>query len=419
MVISFKSKNIQALITSTMLSGLVSTYGFAATGSEEHNNNLPTATAEEAKIKHWRAPEIERTFWDIPELENAYIDATPTDRKDGIPVGKLGVDGGNKPMIMKLAQEIAGKQHAEVDSMLIAHKGKVVFESYFSRGRIDLSHPQSSTTKSYTALALGRAIQLGYLAMADLDKPLVSFLKGLDPSKFAKGAENITLHQAMTMSSGLQISPEKMDEYQKNSGQYKGIRQVQAFLEDSASIESQTFNYQGANPDMVMHVLDAVVPGSAEDFIKNELFGKLGIVNYDWRTDHTGLPAAGAFSSMTSRNMFKVGTLVMNKGQWDGNQLIPESFINKVTNKNVQLSEEQVLNFYTGDNLVNSGYGYFWWQADMKVGNKRYLSKSAQGGGGVTILFIDELDLLVVVTAHSRQAYLQMIAERVLPAFIQ
>lgn len=419
MVSSYKSNK---LIAGMLISGLVSMLGFAAIAaiaSEPHHAKVPTATVEEAKIKHWRVPEIERTFWDISELENAYIAATPAHLNDGIPVGKLGVDGGNKAMVMKLAEEIADKKHAEVDSMLIAHKGKVLFESYYSRGRIDLSHPQSSTTKSYTALALGRAIQLGYLSMSDLDKPIVSFLEGLDSVKFAKGAENITLHQVLTMSSGLQISSEKIDQYRKNPEMYRGIKQVQAFLEDSGPVDSQMFNYQGANPDMVMQVLDTVVPDTAEEFIRNELFGKMGIVNYDWRNEPGGLPAAGAFSSMTSRNMLKVGTLVMNKGKWNGKQLIPESFISKATNRNVRLSAEQVQNFYSGDKLSNSGYGYFWWQADMKVGDKSYLSNSAQGGGGVTVLFVEELELLVVITAHSRQAYLQMIAERVLPAFIK
>ncbi|MCW8091224.1 serine hydrolase domain-containing protein [Alteromonas sp. ASW11-130] len=410
----FNQFNLKCLLAISVLGS------FAAQGTQETNNQAPTATVEETKIKHWSEPAIKRTFWDIAELEKAFISVAPTNKNDGITVGELGINGANKDMILTLAQEIADKKHSNVDSLLIAHNGDLVFESYFARGRIDLSHPQSSTTKSYTALAIGRAIQLGYLSMKDLHKPVVSFLKGLDESKFDKGVETITLHKLMTMTSGLQISPEKLEEYQKNPEQYNGIKLVQAFFEDSAPVTeaSQTFNYQGANPDVVMQVLDAVVPGSAKDFIENELFDKMGIANYDWRTDKNGLPAAGSFSSITSRDMLKLGSLVMNEGKWKGSQLIPQSFINKATKRNIQLSEEQVKNFYSGDNLSDSGYGYFWWQTDMKVKDKQYLSNSAQGGGGVTILSIDELDLLVIVTAHSRQAYLQMIAERIVPAFI-
>ena len=408
------------VLTLAMVSGIFCTLSFAPLRASENSHQAPKATPEEAKIRHWQVPEIDRNFWDIPELENAYIDASPADKGDGIAVGKLGVDGGDKALILALAKEIANKQHAEVDSLLIAQKGKVLFESYYSRGRVDLSHPQSSTTKSYTALAIGRAIQLGHLSMADLNRPLVSFLKGLDPSRFAKGVDKITLHQAMAMKSGLQLSPEKVEAYRKNPDLFQGVKLVQAFLEDTAPItpDSQTFNYQGQNPDMVMQVLDAVVPGTAHEFIKTELFDKMGIVNYDWRTDDSGLPNAGSSSSMTSRNMVKLGTLVMNHGKWKGEQLVSQAFLDKATQSNIQLTQEQVENFYSGDLISNSGYGYFWWPADMKVGNKTYFSTSAQGGGGVVILLVAELDLVVVVTAHARQAYLQMIAEKVLPAFI-
>ena len=403
---------------------LIAVIAFAdivALQAKETHEHPPMANAEEAKIRHWNVPEIARNFWDIPELETPYMDASPSDIKDDIPVGVLGEDAGNKNTIMNLAKEIADKQHGEVDSLLIAHKGELLFESYYLRGRLDLPHPQSSTTKSYTALAIGRAIQKGYLALADLDKPLVRFLPGLDLTRFAKGADKITLHEAMTMSSGLQISDEQLEHYRENPDQYKGIKQVQGFFEDSAPItqDAKVFNYKGADPDLVMQVLNAVVPGSAEAFIKEELFLPMGIDIYDWRAGQSGLPAAGASSSMTSRNMLKIGLLVMDGGKWNDEQLIPKAFIEKATSNNVRLSTEQVSNFYAGESLSGSGYGYFWWQTDMKVQKHKHLSKSAQGGGGVTILFVEDLELVIVVTAHARQAYLQMIAEKVLPAFIK
>lgn len=384
-------------------------------------SQAPTASVDEAKIKHWRVPQISHTFWDIAPLEQPFIDPMPAQLQDGIATGELGKDGGDKALIARLASEIADKQHGEVDSLLISHKGKLLFESYYLRGRIDLPHPQSSATKSYTSLAIGRAIQLGYLSLADLDKPVLSFLQGLDQTKFVAGIDNITLHQAMTMRSGLKFSADKIRQYGSQPGRYYGIKRLQAFFEDSEAVtkQSQTFNYQGPNPDIVMQVLDAVVPGSAQDFIKQQLFGKLGIVNYDWRTEQDGVPTAGAFSSLTSRDMLKLGSLVLNNGIWQGEQLIPAAYISQATAGTVALSDEQVENFYAGASLSNSAYGYFWWQTAMQVADKQYRSISAQGGGGITILLVAELDLLVVVTGHARQAYLQMIAEKVLPAFVR
>ena len=402
---TIKSK-IASYLAIALLSGMSN---FAAAGVEDSKNLAPEATAAEAEL----------SFRDIPLLKKAFIDTAPTDRKDGISVGELGVDGGNKAMIVKLAQEIADNKHGGFDSILIVHKDKLVFESYYLRGRVNLPHFLASATKSYTSMALGRAIQLGYLTMADLDKPLVGFLGDLDPTKFVDGAELITLHQAMTMRSGIRISEEQREEFEKTPDLLKGQGQVQVFLEHSAPIttESQSFKYQD-DPNLVMQVIDAVVPGTAKDFIKNELLGKMGITNYDWWTGVSGLPTAGSRAYMTSRDMVKLGTLAINNGKWQGEQLVPAAFVAKATSRIAKSSDDE--NFLDVDNVINTGYGYFWWQADLTTGDKSYFSKAARGGGGQYIIVIDELDLVVVVTAYDLNDNTSALtATRILPAFIQ
>jgi len=362
-------------------------------------------------------------IWDVPKLEKGFIDTAPADRKDGIIVGELGVDGGNKDMIVKLAQEMSDGLHGDFDSLLITYKGKLLFESYYARGRINLTHPQASATKTYTGLALGRAIQLGYLTMADLDKPVVSFLKDLDTSKLVEGAERVTLHQALTMRSGIRIINEKGKEFEKYRDLIDGQKLVQAVFEQSDPITSESqsaFSYGNYSSPLVMQVLDAVVPGTAEDFIKKELFGKMGIATYEWRTGLGGLPAAGWKSSITTRAMLKFGTLAMNKGKWNGEQLVPEAYISKATSRILYNGDDDI--FGGGKDVSNQGYGYFWWSGDLKVGDKSYFSTSAQGGSGQFIILIEELDLIVVATGSHRGSggkNLQIAAERILPAFIQ
>jgi len=399
----------------------------------EESNLAQEATADHVQHGFWKNPNVnyvatewpidddDLKFWDVPELEKAFVDTAPTDRNDGLVVGEFGADGGNKDMIVKLAQEIADGQHDEIDSLLIAHKGKLIFESYYLWGRANLTHPQASATKTYTGMALGRAIQLGYLTMADLDKPLVSFLKDLDPSKFVEGTERLTLHQALTMHTGIRISDEQREEFEKNPNQIKGQGLVQTILEQTTPItlESQSsFSYGNYSTPLVMQVIDAVVPGTAEDFIKHELLGKMGITTYGWRTGLGGLPAAGWKSSLTSRAMMKFGALAMNKGKWNGEQLVPKVYITKATSRILYNGDDDI--FGGGKDVSNQGYGYFWWNGDLKVGDKSYFSTSAQGGGGQFIILIEELDLVVVVTSHVRHpSTLQTTAERILPAFIQ
>ena len=385
------------------------------------DNLSPRATPNEAKIMHWSMPGIKRNFWHIPLLATPWIDINPDNLNDGIAVGKLGADGGDVNAMMALAEEIENRQHNELDSLLVAHKGMLLFESYFARGRIDLPHPQSSNTKAFTALALGRAIELGYLTNADLDKPIVSFLKGLDPTKFAKGVDRITLQDALDMNSGMRISEENIAKYGADDSLYSGINLVQAYLEDTAPIadSSRQFDYMGGNPIMIMQVLDTLVPGGAEAFIKTELFAKLGITDYRWRNDESGLPMADTGSSLMARDMLKVGTLVINNGRINGEQLVNEAFVKQLKQSNLNLAPEQVDGFYSGNNLINPGYTNYWWPLDMTVGDNAYRVTAATGAGGVAIVVIDELDLVIVATGHSRQAFLQMMATKILPEFIE
>lgn len=408
-------KQFKQLATVTLLSA-VSTMVSAASkeNAQSAESIVPMVSEAEANI----------SFWDMPYLESAYIDTTPSKQKDAIPVGELGVGeldvyNGNKEMIINFAKEIGEGKHGKIDSLLISHKGKLVFESYYLRGRIDLPHMQASSTKSYLSLAIGRAIALGYLTMDDLDKPLVSFLKEVNLSKLVDGADKITLSKAMSMQSGLRISREALKEYDKSPDKVKGQGQVQTYLEHGPSItdDVQKFDYKRADPILVMQVLEAVVPGTAKDFIKNELLNKLGMTNYKWRDDVSGLPMGPYGSSMTSRNMVKFGTLVMNGGKWNGEQLISQAFIKKASNSIVYPNADEI--FFVGDSISKPGYGYYFWQANMKVGDKNYYTKSAQGGGGQYIIMIEELDLLVVFTAHERDDKTMKIAsERVLPAFV-
>ena len=58
------------------------------------------------------------------------------------------MDGGDKDLILNWAQQIETKNDDKFDSFLIVHKGKLLFESYYLRGRIDLPHFQGLGNKS-------------------------------------------------------------------------------------------------------------------------------------------------------------------------------------------------------------------------------------------------------------------------------
>ncbi|WP_411767531.1 serine hydrolase [Winogradskyella sp. A3E31] len=356
----------------------------------------------------------ELSFWSMPHLNNPYVSTTPEDRKDGILVDTLSVNSNDKNAMINLSQEIFESKHGSYDALLISHKNKLVYESYYKKGRINVPHGQASAVKAYTSLVLGRAIQMGYLSMEDLNKPLMSFLKDTDPQKLTEGAEKITLHKALTMHGGLNIDSDKWKAIEKDSLRLKGQGFVKTLFEESAPITSasQTYLYGNYNPMLVMTVIDAVVPGTAEDFIKTELLDKLGITNYKWSTHSSGFPEAGWRASLLSRDMLKLGHLVLNKGKLNGEQLISEDYLAKATSGIVKPTQDWMPKDYR--------YGYFWYQTPIMVGDKNYDATFAWGGGGQRVIVIEELEVTIVISGHDGDdKIMTQISEIVIPAFVK
>ena len=350
----------------------------------------------------------------MPHLNNPFITTNPEDRKDGITVGELAVAKKDQDALLNLSQEIFDGKQGSYDALLISHKNKLVFESYYKKGRINLPHGQASAVKAYTSLALGRAMQMGYLTMDDLDKPLIHFLKELNPKKFADGAEKITLHKALTMHGGLTIDRDTWKEIEKDSLRLQGQGFVQNLLEQSDPITdaSQGYLYGNYNPIMVMAVIDAIVPGTAKDFIKRELLDKLSIDNYNWETHLSGMPQAGWEVRLLSRDMLKLGNMVLNNGAWNGEQLISPAYLAKATTGLIKPTQDWMPAAYR--------YGYFWYQTPIKVGETSYDAAFAWGGGGQRVIVVAALDLTIVISGHDGEdKIMTQISEIVIPAFVK
>jgi CubicO group peptidase (beta-lactamase class C family) len=345
----------------------------------------------------------------IPYLEEAYISTEPERMDDDIPVGELGETDVDREQVLAFAREIADLERAgkdKTDSLLISHQGKLVFESYFRRGRRNVPHFQMSITKSYTAFALGRAMQLGYLAMPDLDKPVVDFLEEIDRTKLVEGANRITLAEALNMRSGVKLTREKIQKYKGHPELLRGQKQIQAYLQDSDPIAPapRTFGYKAADPAMIMQVLQVLVPGSAESFIRTELMEKMGITEYAWQDDTSGLPKSAAGSSFRSRDMLKFGMLIRDLGKWKGEQLIPEAFMERAISP---------ISVAYGANH----YGYFCWHRTLRHDGTDYSSIELRGANGQFVFVFPDQDLIVVSTAHGVMSLLQDIPQRIIPAF--
>ena len=180
------------------------------------------------------------------------------------------------------------------------------------------------------------------------------------------------------------------------------------FFERTAPIPSapREFKYQGIDPAITMHVLEAVVPGSADDFLKKELLKKLKITQFHWPDDINGLPKSAAGSSMRSRDMMKWGLLIRQHGQFTGEQLIPPEFMKQATSPLCEPSE-------------TNSYGFFFWQNNAEVGETNIECITCRGAGGQFIFFFPKADVIAVVTSHNKGMgpLLKTLPNKVLPFF--
>ncbi len=100
----------------------------------------------------------------------------------------------------------------------------------------------------------------------------------------------------------------------------------------------------------------------------------------------------------------------LNNGKWQGEQFIPAEYLNKATSGIVDPTIDWIPEEYR--------YGYFWYHAPVKVGEKSIDLGFAWGGGGQRVIVAEELDLVIAITGHDREdKIMQQIEEVVLPAF--
>jgi CubicO group peptidase (beta-lactamase class C family) len=155
----------------------------------------------------------------------------------------------------------------------------------------------------------------------------------------------------------------------------------------------------------VSHLLSCIITEktgmSALEYGRERLFEPLGIHDVEWHNDSMGRNWGYNRIYITPHDMAKIGYLFLNKGQWDGTQIVPEEWVEEATTKHV-------------DATIMDGYGYQWW-----VSGKGYYS--AVGHKGQFIHVVPELDLVAVFTSRNEVDFdriLSLLETYVIPAVV-
>ncbi len=316
--------------------------------------------------------------------QNTFEYAQPNELGDGWQTRHLLSEVEDTTLISKFFNQLAKEQH-KLHSILLVKNDHLIIEQYFDGFTADRPHDLRSTTKSIRAILVGIAIDKGFID--DINDPISKYLKSHVPKKDLDARkEKITIKHLMTMSTGLDCN----DWDKKSKGQedkvYKKNDWIQYTLDLPMLNEPGTVsNYCSMGVILLAEIVSQASGMAIDEFAEKYLFSPLEISNIKWghTSDKQVLPS-GKRLYMTPRDMAKIGQLILNKGQWNGNEVVSEKWIEESTTSKTK--------------ITGIDYGYLWWNIPFGANGRIVISKTATGNGGQYIMVIPEMDMVAVFT---------------------
>lgn len=328
---------------------------------------------------------------------------TPLASDDGWAIASpdsVGIDGAS---LCGIAIRLKASD-ADVHAVVIARHGRLVFEQYFRgydepwgapNGQHDFNsttrHDMRSASKSVVSLLLGIAIERKLIA--GIDEPVVKFFPEWAALK-TPGWDDITLRHLLTMSSGIQWEENRAWTDPANDEPHLGYEADPlgyVLGKPIAAPPDTIWNYNGGGTDLLGNVLEQVSGKPLPDFAREALFQPLDITDWEWKTyPENGKIAAAAGLRLRPRDAAKIGQLVLDRGAWNGRQLVPAAWIAQST-----APRFQAIGYFGGLFF----YGYQWWLGRTLSDGREITWIAAMGLGGQRIFIVPELDLVVMTTS--------------------
>ncbi|MDB5262040.1 MAG: beta-lactamase [Adhaeribacter sp.] len=293
--------------------------------------------------------------------------------------------------------EATEKQNLGLHSLMVVRHGKVIAEGWWDPYNADLPHTLFSLSKSFTSTAIGFAVAEGLLKTED---KVISFFPAEKPEKVSAHLAAMRLKDLLTMTSGHEKDTLGPLLLQKEGGW------AEAFLSLLVEREPGTyFLYNTGATYMLSAILQRVTSKTVLNYLTPRLFQPLNITGADWENDPAGINTGGFGLRLKTEDIAKFGQFYLQKGKWNGKQLLPARWIDEATAFQVPNSPTQ-----TPAHEWNQGYGYQFWRC-------RHNAYRADGAMGQYCIVMPEQDAVVAMTGetHDMQAIMNQVWEHLLP----
>ncbi len=269
-------------------------------------------------------------------------------------------------------------RNINIHSLLIIRNGMVITDASFYPYDGKTVHDIASVTKSMMTTLIGIAANQGKL---QLDQPMVSFFPELTIANRDERKERITVRHLASMTSGLESLGLEQDEGTLTAMQAREDW-VQFALDRKVVSEPGTqFVYDSPGMHLLSAILQQATGMTALEFARQNLFEPLGIKDVIWPVDPQGYNHGWGDLHLQPRDMAKLGYLWLNKGVWEGKQIVSREWVENSVKVQIKTGGED-------------DYGYGWWVMSGDFGNEY----AAIGRGGQRIQVIPTLNLMIVTT---------------------
>lgn len=289
----------------------------------------------------------------------------------------------------------------EFHSIMIVRHGKVIAEGWWDPYRPDLRHTLYSISKSFTSTAVGFAVTEKLLTVND---KVISFFPDQLPDTVSPFLADMTVRDLLTMTAGQSKDPSNI--ISSSAGDWVPAFLAIPVLNDPGS----EFLYNSMATFMLSAIVQKVTGEKLIDYLQPRLFEPLGIEGIDWEVSPEGINTGGWGLLIKTEDMAKFGQLYLQKGSWNGRQIIPAGWIEEATSFKIDQAPDAPSEIKENSDWMQ-GYCYQFWLSR----NNAY---RADGAFGQYIIVMPEKDAVVAITSESpdMQDALNMVWKYILPA---
>ena len=296
--------------------------------------------------------------------------------------------------------EAAQTRH-EMHSFMLVRHGRVVAEGWWSPYAPQFNHTLYSLSKSFTSTAVGFAVTEGRLSV---DDRVVSFFPSDLPDKVSDHLAALRVKDLLTMSVGNEKEP--------TQDMVKAENWVRAFL--AAPIThppGSTFMYNSGATYMCSAIVQQVTGQKILDYLRPRLFEPLGIEGVTWETCPRGVNVGGWGLSVPTESLAKFGQLYLQRGAWNGRQILPARWVEEATTFKIQQPLPAKPSRPNEKNDWLQGYAYQFWRCT-------HGAYRGDGAFGQFTIVLPDQDAVIAITSESKdmQGELDLVWEHLLPA---